>query len=184
MKKVLLLCLISICILLTGCSEEKDSFEHYDLKDKDLNIYTYFSDNGKEVYALADITPSSYESFLTGFFYKIDDNDYILLETLESSQQDAYKKDYMYQFYDNKLYGVGNGNSPMIFEIELKRKESKIKELEFKIDEKTNPFLISSIRNIDKDLITISGDIFISEHSEYRYFEGSLKNYECSIKDK
>lgn len=184
MKKMFYLWLMCICILLSGCTEEKESFEHYDLKDKDLNFYMYNNDHtGREIYVLADITPDPYESVLTGLFYKIGDHDYILLETLESSQRGAYKKDSIYQFYDNKLYGVGNGNSPMIFEIELKGKESKIKELEFEINGKTNPFLIGSIRNIDHDFITFSGNIFIGEHSEYRYFDCSLKNYECSIKD-
>lgn len=183
MKKIIFVCLLAISVLLTGCNKVKDKYEHYDLKDKDLNIYTYYTDNqSKEIYALADITPNSYESFLTGLFYKIDDTDYILLETLESSQENAYKKNNMYQFYDNKLYGVGNGNSPMIFEIELLGKESKIKELEFKINDKINPFLTSSIKSIDKGIITLAGDIFIGEHSEYKNFECNLKDYECTIK--
>lgn len=190
MKKALFLCVLGVWILLLcGCNngnnEDNDSFEHYDLKDKKLNVYTYYNDDEEklETYALADITPGSYESVLTGFFYKIGNDDYILLETLEYSQQEAYKKKHVYQFYGNKLYGVGNGDSPMIFEIELKGKESKIKELKFKINDKINPFLTSTIKNIDKNLITFYGNIFIGEHSENKYFECSLENYECSIKD-
>ncbi len=180
MKKTLGIFLIGICILSSGCAKEEDNFEHYDLKDKDLNIYTYHNDsNEKEVYALA--TLSSSMSTLTGFFYKIDENEYILLETLESSTSDAYKKNYMYQFYDNKLYGVGNGNTPTVFEIELNGTKSKLKELEFEVNGITNAFINASIRNIDNDQIILSGDIGIDGHIEYKYFDCSLKDYKCSI---
>lgn len=182
MKKILGIFLINICILLCGCTKEEDNFEYYDLKDKDLNIYTYYNDsNQKEVYALADITPKDYMSVLTGFFYQIDENKYILLETLESNKTDAYKQNYVYQFYDNKLYGVGNGDTPMIFEIELNGTKSKLKELEFEVNGKANAFINASIRNIDHNQITLSSDIMIDEHDEYKYFDCSLIDYKCSI---
>lgn len=99
---------IGMILLLCGCSDEFSGFEHYDLSGKDLNVYNYYDDvRGKEVYVLADMTPENYESCLTGLYYKISDNDYILLERLESSTFDAYKKDFIYQFYDGKLYGIG-----------------------------------------------------------------------------
>ena len=183
MKKFFSLVMLLICLVITGCQKEDDTFKHYDLKDKDIETYVYYSDKrGKETYALSDLTTGDM-TITTGFFYKVADDDFILLETLESSHNDAYKNKSIYQFYDNKLYGVGNGNTPMIFEIELKGKESKIKPLEFKIDGKVNPFLTGSIKNIENNSITLSGDIFIGEHSEYRYFECSLENYKCSIKD-
>lgn len=184
MKKIIYFCLICACVLLTGCAKEKDTFEHYDLKDKDLNTYVYHSDErGKEIYVLADLTPDNYESSLTGFFYKVDDNDYILLDTLESSHLNAYKKDSMYRFYDNKLYGVGNGNTPLIFEIELKGKNSTIKEIELKVDNKKTFILTPNIKDINKNRITLFGLIFIGEHSEGKYFDCSLKDFECSIID-
>lgn len=37
MRKLLLIYLSIICLLLTGCSKEKDIYEHYDLSGKDLN---------------------------------------------------------------------------------------------------------------------------------------------------
>ena len=123
-----MLSLLIICVIVTGCTKEEDTFEHYDLKDKDLNTYIYHSDErGKEIYVLADLTPSTYESCLTGLFYKVAENDYILLETLEFNQRESYKKNNVYQFYNDKLYGVGNGISPMVFEIKLNGKKSKIK---------------------------------------------------------
>ena len=185
MKKILGIFFINICILLCGCTKEKDNFEYYDLKDKELNIYTYYNDdsNQKEVYALADITPKDYMSILTGFFYQIDEDKYILLETLESNKTDAFKQNSVYQFYDNKLYGVGNGDTPMIFEIELNGTKSKIKELEFEVEVngKTNSFITPSIKNIDNNQISFSGLIFIDDHSEQKYFDCSLKDYKCSI---
>ncbi len=184
MKKKLFLCMIVI-LLLCACSNKDKfvDFEHYDLSDKDLNTYSYINDNGrKEAYALADMTPSSYESNLTGLFYKINNNDYILLETLEYSTENAYKKDNIYRFYDNKLYGVGNGDSPMVFEIELNEENSSIKELEFKINGTENSFFGNmSIKNIEDDYITLSGYIFIDEHSEYKNFVCSLNSYQCEI---
>ncbi len=180
MKRICSIFLLGVCILLGGCTKEKDNFEHYDLKDKELNLYTYYNNsNQKEVYALADITPENYLSTLTGFFYQVDDDDYILLETLESNKPDAYKKDFMYQFYNNKLYGIGNGDTPMIFEIELQGTKSKMKELKFQVDGQTNHFLTTSIRKVDNDSITISGDIFIDGHDEYKYYDCSLKDYQC-----
>lgn len=107
-EKILILCLLIACIGLTGCKKEKDEYEHYDLKKKDINSYAYYSDEqGMEEYVLADLTTGDM-TITTGFYYKVKENDYILLETLESSDINAYKNKSTYQFYKNKLYGVGN----------------------------------------------------------------------------
>lgn len=181
MKKIVILSLI-IIIIITGCTKEEDTFEHYDLEDKDLNTYIYYSDErGKEIYALADITPSSYESYLTGLFYKVAENDYVLLETLEFSQRESYKNDSVYQFYDNKLYGVGNGDSPMVFEIELKGLESKMKKIEYKVDDKINPFLITMIKHIDNKEILYYGHATIDGNNSLALINCSTSKYECTI---
>ena len=180
MKKVL--SLLIICFLVTGCNKDDNKFEHYDLKDKDLNTYVYYNDeNKKEIYVLADITPSNYEICLTGLFYKVAENDYILLETLEFNQKESYKKDYVYQFYGNKLYGIGNGNSPMVFEIELKGKESKIEEIKYKVDNKINPFLITQIKHIDNNEILYYGHTTIDGNNSSALIKCSISKYECSI---
>lgn len=94
------------------------------------------------------------------------------------------KKNSVYQFYDNKLYGVGNGISPMIFEIELKGKDSKIKNIEFNSNGKTNPFLITSIKEIKKDNILYSGYGNENGHTIYININCSLLDNECTtIKD-
>lgn len=40
MKKILLIVLILVCMINTGCTKQ-DDFKHYNLIDKDLNIYIY-----------------------------------------------------------------------------------------------------------------------------------------------
>ena len=80
---------------------------------------------------------------------------------MEYSRKDAYKNKTIYHFYENKLYGVGNGESPMIFEIELNGKQSKMNELKFKINSKTNPFLITSIEDIKDNKILYYGYVKI-----------------------
>lgn len=182
MKKILILSLLIVCVSLTGCEKEKDNFKHYDLKDKDLNTYIYHSDErGKEVYVLADLTPSTYESCLTGLFYKVAENDYILLETLEFDQKESYKKDRVYQFYNDKLYGVGNGVSPMVFEIKLNGKNSKIKEIEYQANEKINPFLITQINEINNNEILYSGYATIDGKNSSALINCSTSKYECTI---
>ena len=61
--------MILLCFVITGCNK-KDNFEHYDLKDKDLNTYAYHVDEKDELFALADITPEGYESLLQVYFIK------------------------------------------------------------------------------------------------------------------
>lgn len=182
MKKVLIVGLMVVCILLTGCTNDKDTFKHYDLKDKDLNTYVYYSDTrGKEIYVLSDISSPNAESFLTGLFYKVSENDYILLDTLEFNQKDSYKNNNVYQFYDNKLYGVGNGDSPMVFEVELKGKESKRKEIKYQVNGKINPFLITSIKEINNDEISYYGYATINEVNSSALIKCSISKYECNI---
>ena len=183
MKKILINFIL--IILITGCSKEEKyaNFKHYNLTDKDIISYTYHNkDRYKEIYILADITPDTYESYLTGLFYKVSDNDYILLETLEHTTKDAYKQDYLYTFYDNKLYGVGNGDTPMIFEIELNKENSKLKELEFVVNNHNDIFSMPSIKKIYNNTITFSGYTFINEHAEQKEFICSLNDYICDMK--
>ena len=179
MKKLLVL--LVIIISMVGCGKKQDEFTHYDLKGKDKSVYIYYSDNrGREEYVLADLTPASHEACLTGLFYKVDEDDYILLERLEFDKKESYKNETVYKFYDNKLYGVGNGESPMYFEIELNAKESKIEEKNFMWNsQKIAP---TSIKFIKDNKITVWAYAAINEQATTgTYFECSLKNYECEI---
>ena len=57
MKKFFSLVMLLICLVITGCQKEDDTFKHYDLKDKEIETYVYYNDKrGKETYALSDLT--------------------------------------------------------------------------------------------------------------------------------
>ncbi len=183
MKKYVFILLL-IFAFVTGCDSKKDNYKHYSFMDYDINSYVYYNDRTEETYALADITPDKYESVLTGFFYKVGENDYILLETLESSHEDAYKVNSVYQFYNNKLYGVGNGNTPGVFEIALNGKNSKLKKLEFKMgDNFIGPAQI--IGKVENNYISFYGYTSLeNEPVANRYFKCSLNDYQCEIIEK
>lgn len=183
MKSNLLLVTLFVCLFITGCSvskKEEDTFQHYDLKGKDINMYVYHSDErGKEIYALVDDTTGSM-TITTGLYYKIDDDDYILLEKFESSKANAYRRESTYQFYDNKLYGVGNGDTPMYFEIVLNGKESHIEEKRFDYNGKLVG--TAEIRKIENGYITFYGYTSLeNEAMAGRNFKCSLENYQCEI---
>lgn len=108
-------------MILCGCENKKsDKYEHYQLNDSCYNKYVYVSDKNKEeIYALKDMTEEEYQSVVTGLFYKVGNDDYILLDRLESSFKDAFNEKKVYQFYQDKLYGLGSGNTPTIFIYQL-----------------------------------------------------------------
>lgn len=179
MKKIFLL-LICVSTLLCGCNSKKetDNFEHYDLIGKDLNQYFYIDSNGKkEEYVLADVTKYPSESAITGLFYKVGPDDYILLNTFESAGTFVYKSD-QYRFYKNKLYGVGKGHDS--FEVELNGRDSKFKEITYTVDNQAI-FPEHIEYNIEDDFIYFSGIIFDGEHNVRKSFKCSLINYQCQI---
>ncbi len=104
---VILFLILYIC----GCGKKEEmdqffDFEHFDLIGKNINSYTFYSDDKRETYAVADITLERHdEGEINGLFYKIADNDYILLDEIEScgNQDDLYKYErYNYFYSDDK----------------------------------------------------------------------------------
>lgn len=178
MKKIIIF--ITITLLLCGCTGKKEqNYKHYQLEDGYYNTYTYTNDNGnKETYALKDITLEEYQSVVTGLFYKVGNNDYILLDKLESVITDASNQKSVYQFYEDKLYGLGSGNTPIIFEYQLDGTKSKLKELKFKIED-TNIYPTSLIE-IKNNSIILKGYI---KRQETKVFICLLNNYNCTITD-
>lgn len=180
MKKIIIF--ITITLLLCGCTNQKeDNYEHYQLEDDYYNAYTYTNDNGnKETYALKDITLEEYQSVVTGLFYKVGNNDYILLDKLESVIADASNQKYVYQFYEDKLYGLGSGNTPITFEYQLNGTKSKLKELKFKVEDTIiYPTALIEIKN---NSIILKGYIK-NQEQETKTFICSLDNYNCTITD-
>lgn len=181
MKKILLMVLILVCMFNAGCTKQ-DDFEHYALSDRDLNVYIYSNNGHDEVYALADLTMQNLEETRTGLFYKVANNDYILLNTLTSNKIDAYKMKSVYQFYGDKLYGIGNGEeSPMVFEIDLNGRNSKMKELKYNVEGKINPFLVGDIQKISNDEILYYGAATIDGKDSRVLINCSTSAYECTI---
>ena len=99
MKKLFII--LMLVLVVCGCSNssKKGTFKHYDLKDKDLNPYSYiYEDGSSDLYVLADMTGKDSLAVMTGLFYKVGEDDYILLDTFESSQTEAYVKNSIYSF--------------------------------------------------------------------------------------
>lgn len=180
MKKRILLLLV-ITLFLFGCGKkEEDHFTHYDLKDYDLtNTHVYYNqDNQREEYILTDITPEHNEYNITGLFYKIEESDYILLETFEPSSRNSYTYNSEFQFYENKLYGISNHQ---LYEVKLEGKNSKKQLINFTLDEESIPMMGVSIKMINDEKITISSTIFMENHSVLKTLQCSLETYKCNI---
>lgn len=177
MKKLLVLILVSICILVSGCSKDDDkysNYEHYHFNAQDLNIHVYYRDGDKkEVYALADMTPEDALSYKTGLLYLVGDNDYILLKDFWGSRYDEY------QFYYDKLYGISGDTG--IFEVELNGTETKIKKLDFEVEGEPYGFGTSSIIKVDFNQIVLSGYAMIDGFTELVKFDCSLIDYKCTM---
>lgn len=180
MKK-LIICVV-IILTLCGCENKKsDKYEHYQLSDSYYNKYVYVNNKNKEeIYALKDMTEEEYQSVITGLFYKVGNDDYILLDKLESLITDASNQKSVYQFYEDKLYGLGSGNTPITFEYQLNGTKSKLKELNFKVEDTSiYPTALIEIKN---NSIILKGYIK-SQEQETRTLICSLDNYNCTITD-
>ncbi|MBE6161580.1 MAG: hypothetical protein E7158_05140 [Firmicutes bacterium] len=173
MKKVFLV-LLMFAMVTTGCAKKEKDSVTYNLDKKEMITYNY----NKVDYVLADITEEDSEILTTGLFYK-EGKKFVLIKKLESIIKVDNKGNSAYKFYDGKLYGVGTGDLPLIYEIELNKGKSKLNELKFDVDGKKNPFLTLIIDEIDGEKIILGGNIFIGEHSEYKVFECSLKSKKC-----
>lgn len=148
MKRLLLILILGIC--LCGCNKENknnfSNFEHYDLSGKDAIYHTYVDNNVMHKYAIADITPDSYELSVYGLFYQVSDNDYILLDKIEST---GIKED-IGKFYENKLYVISMGDTSGNYEYTLNQEKITKEELVFEFSE---GFLARSIKDVNKNEI-------------------------------
>lgn len=88
----------------------------------------------------------------------------------------------VYQFYGDKLYGVGTGEeSPMVFEINLDGRNSKIIELKYNVEGKINPFIIGDIQKINNDQILYYGSATIDGKNSRALIKCLLSTHECTI---
>ena len=125
MKKILMMVLI-ILLLFSGCSNENKEFEHYDLTNYEKLTYKVVGNFEENIYAIADITPENYEMKIYGLFYKISDNDYILLDKIENGSLNE-EENYL---INNKLY-VNSHNASHHYEYTLLKDKTTKKELNF-----------------------------------------------------
>ena len=107
-RKIFLLAALILCVC--GCSnkENNDDYQHYSLSDKDTlsTFYSYTNDNNQtETYIVTDVTPTESEEIRNALFYKVDDDDYIMLDEFSScSNPNDYKNKSKNYFSLNKLY--------------------------------------------------------------------------------
>ena len=82
MKKLIIF--ISLILLMTGCSENKDNYLHYTLEGYDLTKTYQYPDSNNVVrkYVITDITEENSEEVVEGLFYQNGKNDYILLDKI------------------------------------------------------------------------------------------------------
>lgn len=164
-KKIIFLILFG-CIFLTACGNKYKNFEHYDLRKLNINDYTFHYDNRDDTYAVADITNIKNDmGGIVGLFYKISDDDYILLDEIEScgnTDSDyilSNVANYFYQRKDNnqaKLYTSRCLGANLLYEYTLEKEKISKKQLEFDysdITKGTDTINSSRILNVDDDYI-------------------------------
>ena len=128
MKKILI---IFLCFsILSGCNKKENeyqNFKHFSLKDQHIFSYNFHNSyNQIEEYAIADITSKNSEDNYTGLFYKIADNDYILIQEINACHDIGTESQKYNYFTDNKLYLVRCWST---FSAELKKEKTTIKPL-------------------------------------------------------
>lgn len=198
MKKIIILSIIlfSCLILFEGCrkqNNEYDNYEYYDLNDNEINTYTFYHDDGNYTYAVADITKSNDESGTNGIFYKIQDNKYILLDTIltcENASNIHLYKEYTYFYQDNeendKLY-INRCLGKYLIEYTFDKENIKSNELKFdlpKVSENSLEYVeINTIEKVDRDYIYFKVDI-ANTYQRDIMMKCSLTNKKCEIENK
>ncbi|HIS91133.1 MAG TPA: hypothetical protein IAC20_05695 [Candidatus Faecisoma merdavium] len=181
MKKTLLI--FVFIIFLCGCNNANENkfsnYEHYDLSGKNLIKYNFVDKNNiMQNYAIADITPDSYEISVYGLFYQVSENDYILLDKIQSNKS----KEDIIRFQYNKLYVIGMGETPGNYEYILNQEKITKKELIFEF---SKGFIIRSIKDVKDNEIYYYA--LINEDSSNNNINVelicSLSTYKCELND-
>lgn len=174
-----------LMMFICGCDNdngnELDNYEHYDLRNQyNLITYSYVDENNHtHLYKIADITPEKSEEIINGLFYKISNDDYILIDKIKSCNSSSeYKiKKYNY-FYNNKLY-VNRCSGGVVLEYTLSGINIEKKNLLSKFDSK---LMLSSIEKVDDDYVYYTGYESIS--GPIHTTRCSIKNYKCELVEK
>ncbi len=175
-KNVVILLFLILCVC--GCENNSQytDFKHYNLKNYDItNRYSYVDDdNHKHEYIITDITPENNEERISGLFYKVTDDDYILLDEINScNSSEAYKNKNQNYFYGDKLY-VNRCSGGVVLEYTLSGSKTSKIDLLSKLDSK---LMLTSIKNVDDDYIYYNGSASISSSDEV--VKCSRNSYKC-----
>lgn len=196
MNKIKLLFFLIVYIFLcSSCAKPKnrfDEFEHFDLKNKNINSYNFYYDDSIATYAIADITFERHdEGGINGLFYKIADNDYILLDEIEScdNQDELYKYEKYNYFYSddsnnqNKLF-VNRCLGNLLLEYTLEGEDFKKVELKFDTSKiSNNPLehvIINHIEKVEQQNIYYNAKITNTNNYDITII-CSLSTYECEL---
>lgn len=177
MKKYLIVVLF-FCLFLSGCSKnEYNDFEHYDLKDYDISRkYVYTDDDSiLHEYVITDITLEETLEIVNALFYKVAEDDYVLLDEIRfCDNPNSYKVPQYTYFYDNKLYVAGCSGG-LLLEYTLDGSNIEKIDLLSKFD---SQYMLYSIKNVDEEFIYYKGKESISSPTES--IKCSKATYECT----
>ena len=127
-RKIFLLATLILCVCSCSNKENNDDYQHYNLSDKDTlsTFYSYTNDNNQtETYIVTDVTPTESEEIRNGLFYKVDDDDYIMLDEFSScSNPNDYKNKSKNYFSLNKLY-ITRCSGGIVYEYTLNGTDTK-----------------------------------------------------------
>lgn len=166
-KNITILLLLILCAC--GCSNNNkfEKFRHYNSNDYNLdeydpiriNRYSYINQNGENYeYVITDISSENSEAKKEGLFYKISEDDYILLDEIDScGYPKACNNNRYTYFYNDKLYII-RCSGGIVLEYDLSGYNITKKDL--------LPLLNTNLRLTGIDYID----------NEYMYYEGSI-NY-------
>lgn len=197
MKKIILL-LIGLTLIITGCTKQEDKYEgykKYSLEGKEIRPI-YFSNthlsssNSPSEYAIADITEENSESAKEGLFYKTSNFEYILideLETCEVPNNKLYMSNNYTYVYDangtNKLYII-RCLGQMKYEYNLTQEKVQKRELKFDTTSISNKEQeqvgFTSIEKVEKNYIYYTGQIYNTNQTNIS-IKCSLDTMKCEL---
>lgn len=199
MKKIILL-LIGLTLIITGCTKQEDKYEgykKYSLEGKEIRPI-YFSNthlsssNSPSEYAMTDITEENSESAKEGLFYKTSNFEYILIDELETCEVPNNKMymsnnyTYVYDAEDtNKLYII-RCLGQMKYEYNLTQEKVQKRELKFDTTSISNKEQeqvgFTSIEKVEKNYIYYTGQIYNTNQTNIS-IKCSLDTMKCELND-
>lgn len=157
-------------------TDKYDQFVHANLTGKTAIYYVNPNGSKDETYAMVDLTPTPYEAYRAGFYYKVGEDDFILLKTFETSDPLS-----SLGFFENdKYYGV-NDFEIGSFIINLNKENSTFEKLRFNYNN-TEIFPLY-LKNLSNNMVEVHTIMFEDNHNISKEFECSLIDYSCKLNE-